>query len=941
MNIVKDWIKESIEIWISKNSNANGSILFELIKYIQNNNLLRDAQKQAFLSYLWLKIEGDNLPIYDLICAKYPGGINKFKQSLVKEYKTLQRLLDNDIDDDFVKFYLGNKKYTDYVFSLPMGAGKTFVMAGIIYLELYLSSIFPNDIRFAKNFLILAPSGLKNSVIPSLKSIENFDPSWVLPKLIAENIQKTLAFQLLDQPKSDKKSNRANNPNAQKVNSHLVNGNLSGLIMVTNAEKVILDKISDDPNANTLFEQTDDQKAQIANELRHTIAKIPNLMILIDEVHHTQKEENKLLNAISIINEKGNVKNIYGFTGTPYSDKIIETTIDNIQFKTKITQITNTISHYPIKNAIGNFLKTPIVYGLAANSDTIIKQGLQNFWDKLWEYKYTDGRLPKLAIYCSNISRLKNEVAPIIKEFLTQKSISFDESVLEYYGEKNGFKLSPNAQFNFENLDKSQSIRIVLLCQIGKEGWDCPSLTSVILSNEGDSPKNMVLQTTCRCLREVVDAKNEFGYIYLNSQNYNYLDEELQKSHGISIKELTKDKTNQSKLTYKSRIEHLELPKILYNQLHVSIDFDEQNMEYSDSLTELKEILGLLRIKDKKYYSISSNITRVGLDGDNKADVMIDTGTNNRGNKVMHNDWVSSLQKSFFGRISFDSKIREVLNKIYLQITNDSHWIQEFDLHKINNDILKVFLPKPAVNITEKVEERNINWLITDVENKEVSDKNLYPHTKEERDRVLELDENGQSGELSESEKLEKQQKYIQLKKDFGELANSLIEKDQRASNSLITINKEKTLHYLPYQFDSNKGEGQKLNELSFFESVLQQREFKANNLEIYFNGNRHISNFKITIYKKFNDKWILAQQNYTPDYLIIKRNQKSKIDKILIVEIKGGVFAGDYENTKTYMEGRFIEDNPNYQYLYLEDSDTLERSLFKLNNKIQEYFGE
>ena len=35
--------------------------------------------------------------------------------------------------------------------------------------------------------------------------------------------------------------------------------------------------------------------------------------------------------------------------------------------------------------------------------------------------------------------------------------------------------------------------RIILLVQIGKEGWDCKSLTGIILSQEKDCPKSMVL----------------------------------------------------------------------------------------------------------------------------------------------------------------------------------------------------------------------------------------------------------------------------------------------------------------------------------------------------------------------------------------------------------------------------------------------------------------
>ena len=39
--------------------------------------------------------------------------------------------------------------YADYVFSLPMGAGKTYLMAAFIYLDLYFSRMDPGNAAFA------------------------------------------------------------------------------------------------------------------------------------------------------------------------------------------------------------------------------------------------------------------------------------------------------------------------------------------------------------------------------------------------------------------------------------------------------------------------------------------------------------------------------------------------------------------------------------------------------------------------------------------------------------------------------------------------------------------------------------------------------------------------------------------------------------------------
>lgn len=57
------------------------------------------------------------------------------------------------------------------------------------------------------NFMIFAPSGLKSSVVPSLKTIQRFDPTWVIPEPAASEIKRLLSFEVLDQSKTAKKSN--------------------------------------------------------------------------------------------------------------------------------------------------------------------------------------------------------------------------------------------------------------------------------------------------------------------------------------------------------------------------------------------------------------------------------------------------------------------------------------------------------------------------------------------------------------------------------------------------------------------------------------------------------------------------------------------------------------------------------------------------------------
>ncbi|MDV7392121.1 hypothetical protein RZS08_12230, partial [Arthrospira platensis SPKY1] len=147
------------------------------------------------------------------------------------------------------------------------------------------------------------------------------------------------------------------------------------------------------------------------------------------------------------------------------------------------------------------FLKTPTVR-VARNLDRlqIIREGIADFDRQYRDKSYGNGSIPKLAIYCGTIEVLEQEVYP----FLIGELKINPAEILRFH---RGNKLYPqpaDSELEFRSLDLPLSKkRYVLLVQIGKEGWDCPSLTGVILSQKGDSPKNMVLQTACRCLRQV------------------------------------------------------------------------------------------------------------------------------------------------------------------------------------------------------------------------------------------------------------------------------------------------------------------------------------------------------------------------------------------------------------------------------------------------------
>lgn len=170
-----------------------------LIDYIVKTGQMRDAQIEAIKTYLFLKIACECKPLEKLFCKGKFNTLNLAEVELSEparnflvahpeasallEYACLKNdkgeqvsaKLENEIKKkpesiDYCKFFKDafyGVSYTDYLFSLPMGAGKTYLMAAFIYLDLYFAMSEPSNPAFAHNFIIFAPTGLYTAVVMS------------------------------------------------------------------------------------------------------------------------------------------------------------------------------------------------------------------------------------------------------------------------------------------------------------------------------------------------------------------------------------------------------------------------------------------------------------------------------------------------------------------------------------------------------------------------------------------------------------------------------------------------------------------------------------------------------------------------------------------------------------------------------------------------------
>lgn len=943
--------------------NSNDCTVKELVDYIVRSDKMRDAQIEAIKTYLFLKIACENRPLWELF---YEGVFNSLsvddlelkastrvalensiaamallEYAMLKDSNGVQLApdLENIIKRDtsqidykqvFKDLFYG-VSYSDYLFSLPMGAGKTYLMAAFIYIDLFFAQNEPDNRAFAHNFVIVAPSGLKSSVVPSLKTIQRFDPSWIISEPAASNLKRLVKFEVLDGVKSKSKSNKAKNPNVQKINMYQPFDEVMGLVAVTNAEKVILDRLKiDDGQIDLYFGESNDERDKQANELRNIIGKLPNLAIYIDEVHHAMDDDIKLRAVVNKWMELGTINSVVGFSGTPYLDKAdVVRVVGNFALKSK--ELTNVVYYYPLIKGINNFLKEPIVnVSTNSNSLKIVESGVKDFLNNYKDRVYVGGLVAKLAVYCGNIENLEEFIYPRVSQIVSSYGLNPDDVILKYHKGNKEYNVLQEAETEYASLDLSISKkRIVLLVQIGKEGWDCRSLTGVVLSQKGDCPTNMVLQTSCRCLRQVDKNSHETAIIWLNKSNADTLNAQLKQQQNITLEEFSKKRDNINSVEIKRypRIEYLQLPPIDFYQLKVHYETliieERVNIDTRlDSVVNAECELGnIISTQNFRGEIIKTQLEKAG-----------------RGDLIAFNWWLYLIAKESFGFVKLEdlNKYRDTLLDIFNDITcceadGNRAFNLQYNQELIRGNVRKAFYEKRSLDTREEIIPEQANLLKIESLRSPIKVDNVKQYYPEPDvvDRIIKCD-----GDVLKNDDNEKRRIAMEY---FEEIGNQVMIEKMSIDNEDIPERKH-TYHYLPYRFDSGF-------EQNFFRELLTLQEFTDKELEVYFNGDKSLTEFQIRCYKKHNDRWGYIGR-YTPDFLIINRKEGA-IFQAIIVETKGDVYANsdEFKDRRSFVEESFIKENNNkfgykrFDYLYLEDSLTDVQRVEKMTVAINSFF--
>lgn len=525
-------IQQKVSVWREDGYKEVERETLNILTHIKRVGFLHKPQVEALETYIYLKEVVSNKSSLEVFKSLFKSEKDMLLGLGISREEAFDLLGNKEKIEKLITDKFGVSDYSNQVYALTMGAGKTILMAVMIMYDFVLSFYHPKDKRFAKNALVFAPD---TTIIESLKEIKTFDYSKILPKEY-QNIILNLKYHYLE--------------NVDTPLSPIGNYN----VVVSNSQKIILKTSHTKNNLKGLFADLKYlAKREIENKRLHSVRQLTDLAIFVDEAHHSYGETlegmlKKTRQTINYLHGNTPLVGVINLTGTPY---------------VKNKMIADVVYHFGLKQGIEKGILKQVRFRTYGNvkTESFIKEVIDTFWSEYGE-KRLEGRLPKIAFYSANIDDLQRELRPKLERVLAERGIALDK-VLEYHTEAEENK---DAFLNCDTIDSKK--QFILLVGKGTEGWNCRSLVACALYRK---PKSaiFVLQSSTRCLRSIGD-NSTIGSIFLSEENYRILDKELKNNFATNIEELSTQETKTFEHTLKiEKKKKLKVMKLLKEILAV------------------------------------------------------------------------------------------------------------------------------------------------------------------------------------------------------------------------------------------------------------------------------------------------------------------------------------------------------------------------------------
>ncbi|TNF50819.1 MAG: restriction endonuclease subunit R, partial [Gammaproteobacteria bacterium] len=143
-----------------------------------------------------------------------------------------------------------------------------------------------------------------------------------------------------------------------------------------------------------------------------------------------------------------------------------------------------------------------------------------------------NGAPARLALYFPSIE-VRDGLRPAVAGALALHGIGTDQVLAV----DNKSSEATRRAFEAVARDPAAHQRVLLLVNMGTEGWNCPSLFACALVRKLNTSNNFVLQAASRCLRQV-PGNDRPARVYLTRSNRKTLENQLAETYGTSLKEL-------------------------------------------------------------------------------------------------------------------------------------------------------------------------------------------------------------------------------------------------------------------------------------------------------------------------------------------------------------------------------------------------------------------
>jgi hypothetical protein len=614
------------------------------------NSYLRQPQFEALEMYVFLKEYLDNKSVHHIF-KEWMNKEGVFQarndvHSQAGQINFLEVLTKEQYEPVFERMRSNARVYSNYIYALTMGVGKTILMATCIFYEFILANKFPKDPKYCHNALVFAPD---KTVLQSLREMQTFDMTRVVPPEYVNFLSTHIQYHFLDEAGAalsvlDKSSFNLIVSNTQKIILKRQNKDKSATDQLFGSGKPAYESNSVyEKNADLYgYEEPEDEETLTTNQRFEKLRRLEQLGIYVDEAHHafgtalakdmgvqqTDTSLRRTIDELATSLERSGTKVVacYNYTGTPYvGQEVLPEVVYAFGLQEAIEK------QFLKKVDIKSYTNTKSAEFIRIVVDDFVQQG---FYQQRHE-----GMLPKIAFFASTIEELQKELRPAVEKALAKHNIP-STSILVNVGDE---KLTTNDDIReFNHLDTAGSTKqFILLVNKGREGWNCRSLFGVALFREPKS-KIFVLQATMRCLRSI-GAAQQTGQVYLSAENRQILDDELRQNFRISVDDLSSK--GKDKNIYEVRVVPPPV-KIKLQRIRRQFEMKEKDLKPGFSLE-------LDKADTEKYRIIQTEEHSLGVSGKNQS---------------ITTDLTERREKRIFSRITLVAEISCYLNKPCLQI---------------------------------------------------------------------------------------------------------------------------------------------------------------------------------------------------------------------------------------------------------------------------------